>query len=318
MSDHLIERGDDVQVSVVIPCRNAAATVGEQLDALTRQSFRGPWEVVVVDDGSTDATPAILRQYHGRLPMNVVSSGEGSHSPARARNVGARAARGDYILFCDADDVVDDGWGASLQRALDEHGLVCARRDVQRLNRPVDIESNRRVPDGPINWWDGGFLPYTAGCVLAVRRCVHEAVGGFDERFVRLGEDFDYCWRVQLETGEPLVAVPEAIVHYRFHTGLRRVFRQARNYGAASVYVYAKWRTELTVPENQWSAGLWAWVHVLADLRRLRTRGRFGRWVWELGNLVGYLDASARLRVLVLCPNPELARPPRRRRWGRA
>ncbi len=219
--DRLIKRGD-VQVSVVIPCRNAAGTVGEQLDALTRQSFRGPWEVVVVDDGSTDGTRAILDEYGDRLPLMVIDSGVGTHSPARARNLGARAARGDCILFCDADDVVDDGWGAALQRALEERALVCARRDVRRLNRQVDIDSNRRVPDGPINWWDGGFVPYTAGCVLGVRRGVHEAIGGFDERFVRLGEDFDYCWRVQIETGERLAAVPDAIVHYRFHAGLRR------------------------------------------------------------------------------------------------
>ena len=171
------------------------------------------------------------------------------------------------------------------------------------------------MPDGPITWWDGSFLPYTAGCVLGVRRRVHDAVGGFDESFVRLGEDFDYCWRVQLETGEVLHPVPDAIVHYRFHAGLRRMFRQARNYGASNVYVYAKWRERLTIPSNQWRAGLWAWVHVLADLRRVRSRGRFGRWVWELGNLAGYAEASARLRVLVVCPNPELARPPL---WGRA
>jgi glycosyltransferase involved in cell wall biosynthesis len=307
-------RDDDVRVSVVIPCRNAAGTIGEQLEALTRQSFRGPWEIVLVDDGSTDSTRAVLARYADKLPLVVVDAGAGSHSPARARNVGVRAARGDYILFCDADDVVDDGWGSALQRALDDHGFVCARREVQRLNRQVEIESNRRVPEGPIRWWDGAFLRYTAGCVLGVRRRLHDAVGGFDERFVRLGEDFDYCWRIQIETGEVLVSVPDAVVHYRFHPGLRRMFRQARNYGASNVYVYAKWREHLSIPPNQCSAGLWAWVHVLADLRRVRSRGRFGRWVWELGNLIGYAEASARLRVLLLCPNPELARPPRRRR----
>jgi glycosyltransferase involved in cell wall biosynthesis len=302
----------DVELSVVIPCRNAAQTLGEQLEALTRQSFRGSWEVVVVDDGSTDATRAVAAGFSDRLPLLVVDAGEGHHSPARARNVGARAAHGERILFCDSDDVVDDGWGTALERALDEHGFVCARRDVQRLNRRVEIESNRHVPDGPIRWWGDEFLDYTAGCVLGVRRSVHEAVGGFDESFLGLGEDFDYCWRIQLETGEALCAVPEAVVHYRFRVGLRPTFRQARNYGASNVAVYAKWREHLSVPEHQWSAGFWAWVHVLADLRRVRTRGRFGQWVWRLGLLVGYAEASARLRVLLLCPDAGLARPPDR------
>jgi GT2 family glycosyltransferase len=145
-----------------------------------------------------------------------------------------------------------------------------------------------------------------------VRRGVHEAIGGFDESFLGLGEDFDYCWRVQLETGESLFAVPEAVVHYRLRVGLGPAFRQARNYGAANVSVYAKWRDDLSVPASQWKAGFWAWVHVLADLRRARTRGRFGRWVWELGLLVGYAEASWRRGVLLLCPSPELARPPHR------
>jgi glycosyltransferase involved in cell wall biosynthesis len=299
-------------LSVVIPCRNAAETLGEQLEALTRQSFRASWEVVVVDDGSTDGTRAVASSFGERLALVVVDAGDGHHSPARARNVGVRAAHGERILFCDADDVVDDGWGSALERALDEHGFVCARRDLQRLNSALVIESNRDVPDGPIRWWGDEFLEYTAGCVLGVRRGVHEAIGGFDESFRGLGEDFDYCWRVQLETGESLFLVPEAVVHYRLRVGLRPAFRQARNYGAANVSVYAKWRDDLSVPASQWRAGFWAWVHVLADLRRVRTRGRFGRWVWELGLLVGYAEASRRMGVLLLCPSPELARPPHR------
>ena len=214
------------------------------------------------------------------------------------------------MLFCDADDVVDDGWGAALQDALDDHDLVCARRDVRELNGPVEIGAARDVPPGPILWWHGEFLPYTAGCTLGVRRSVHEAVGGFDESFISLGEDVDYCWRVQQATGEVIHAVPEAIVHYRLRSGPATNFRQARNYGASNVYVYAKWRRSLHVPPNQWSAGLWAWVRVLADLRFVRSLADFGRWVWALGNLVGYLEASARLHVLVLCPDPDLARRP--------
>jgi glycosyltransferase involved in cell wall biosynthesis len=307
---------DRIRLSVIIPCRNAAATIGEQLDALARQSFRGAWEVVIVDDGSSDATRDVVESFRERFPLVVIDAGAGHHSPARARNVGAKAAHGGVLLFCDADDVVDDGWGAALQDALDHHDLVCARRDLRRLNGRLEIDSARDVPAGPILWWDGQFLPSTAGCVLGVRRSVHEVVGGFDETFVRLGEDVDYCWRVQQTTGGAIYAVPDAIVHYRLRTGHVANFRQARNYGASNVYVYVKWKESLSVPPHQWSAGLWAWVRVLADLRRVRGRDGFGRWVWEVGNLVGYAEASVRLRVLVLCPSAGLARRPRFR-FGR-
>jgi glycosyltransferase involved in cell wall biosynthesis len=141
-----VERG--VQLSVVVPCRNAAETLGEQLEALTRQSFRALWEVVVVDDGSTDDTRAVAEGFLDRLPLVVVDAGDGHHSPARARNVGVQAARGERILFCDSDDVVDDGWGSALEHALDEHGFVCARRNLQRLKSALAMESNRDVPEG--------------------------------------------------------------------------------------------------------------------------------------------------------------------------
>ncbi len=88
-------------VSVVIPVRNGARTIMRAIDSVVAQTLP-PSEVVVVDDGSTDATPRILAAYGSRI--NVIR--QGSRGPSAARNVGAAAAsRANYVAFLDADDV---------------------------------------------------------------------------------------------------------------------------------------------------------------------------------------------------------------------
>src|SRR6266508_3534238 len=88
------------RISVVIPTYNAAATLPETLESVFGQSFTD-FEVIVVDDGSTDATPDILAAYEDRIRvLRKVNEGK----PAAARNLGVRAARGEFVAFLDADD----------------------------------------------------------------------------------------------------------------------------------------------------------------------------------------------------------------------
>src|SRR5690349_1945599 len=107
-----------VDLSIVIAARDAAATLGEQLDALATQVWDGTWEVLVVDNGSTDATCAIVRAAARQWPgLRLVEATDGV-GPAYARNVGSRSATGRSLAFCDADDVVAPGWVAAMGGAL--------------------------------------------------------------------------------------------------------------------------------------------------------------------------------------------------------
>src|SRR3954447_15734888 len=103
-------------VSVVIPALNAAGTIGTQLEALAQQDADVEWEVIVVDNGSSDTTLEVCRSYESRLPaLRTLTCARPGTSAAR--NTGAAASSADLLLFCDADDEVAPGWVAAMVAA---------------------------------------------------------------------------------------------------------------------------------------------------------------------------------------------------------
>jgi glycosyltransferase involved in cell wall biosynthesis len=112
-----------MKLSVVIPCFNAASTLGTQLEALARQRYNQDWEVIIADNGSTDGSLAVAESYKSRLPgLRVVDSSD-RRGAAHARNIGALNSTGDHLLYCDADDEVAPGWMAAMAEALSRHEL---------------------------------------------------------------------------------------------------------------------------------------------------------------------------------------------------
>ena len=298
------QRSDALAVSVVIPCRNAAATLPQLLDSLEAQSFEGLWEIIAVDDGSSDGTRAVLGDYSNRLPLVMIETPPGPSNAARARNIGVAAARGDVVLFCDADDVMGDGWGHAMQEALKAHGFVQARVERHRLNQEPWVRS-RRSEEGnepPHRYW--GSTPHSYTAVLGVQRSLHDAIGGMDESFATV-EDVDYCWRLHRATGVALTYVPEAVVHMRYRTGWRDVFNQSRSWGIGVVHLYARHRVNGFIyppPRHQLGVAGRAWTRHLARLMSIRDAGEFADWLFWFGYLVGWAEGSARYRVLLLYP----------------
>ncbi|HEX4954581.1 MAG TPA: glycosyltransferase family 2 protein [Thermoanaerobaculia bacterium] len=282
-------RPETFRLSVVVPCFQAAETLPRQLDALTRQSWPGGWEVILADNGSTDGSPELAERWRDRLPgLRVVRSMVG-RGPAHSRNVGARAASGDALVFCDADDEVGEGWLEAMGRALCEHDLVAARYDAWKLN-PAWVVAARgeHQRDGLNPYTYPPFLPHAGGGGLGVLRRLHEEVGGFDESLPAL-EDTDYCWRLQL-AGTPLVFVPEAVVHISFRADLSGRFRQSFRFGIYNVLAYRRYRSR-GMPRLPWWLGLAKWARLLLTLPLLALPHRRGAWLhqlaWRTGRLVG-------------------------------
>jgi O-antigen/teichoic acid export membrane protein/glycosyltransferase involved in cell wall biosynthesis len=290
---------EQAEVSVVIPARNAAATIATQLDSLGRQRFDRPWEVIVVDNGSADDTVAIARSYAGRLPALVVLTSAGGNGISYARNRGVEAARGRLIAFCDADDEVSDDWLAAVSRGLERHGAVGTPRDHDRLN-PAWVRESRDppTPDGLHRNWYPPYLPHTGGGGLGVRREVHEAIGGFDESLSSC-EDNDYCFRLQLQ-GFELGPVEGAVYYYRFKDSIGAIFRQAYWYAEQHALLQRKYRTKQFDPPRRWTWPVRNWPVIARALTGVGHRGGRARLVWLVGWELGRIRGSVKHRVLAV------------------
>jgi glycosyltransferase involved in cell wall biosynthesis len=228
-------------VSVVIPAYNAAAHLAAQLEALAAQTYDGAWEVVVADNGSTDATASLALEPRAGLDVRVVDASARKGANA-ARNAGANAAKGDLLVFCDGDDVAEPAWLAALVEAAGGADAVGGRLDDATLNPPIvrgwrEPLQSQELPTS----WD--FLPYALAANCGVWRHAFERLGGFDEAFRYGSDDVDFFWRLQL-AGFHLVFAPGAVVQYRYRTSLRDLAKQHFAYGKSEPQRFRKFRAQ--------------------------------------------------------------------------
>jgi glycosyltransferase involved in cell wall biosynthesis len=200
-------------VAVVIPTYDYGRFVARAVQSALDQTLP-PVEVVVVDDGSTDDTPDVLRAFGSRI--RVVR--QANRGVAAARNRGARESSAGVLAFLDADDA----WHprmlavtvAALRHRPDAGAVHCGLREVDEQGGEVGLT---------VSGWGGRIaedllmmrpvLPLTGSASL-VPRTVFEALGGYDER-LSTSADWDLCLRISLE--HPIVFVPDALVSYTLH-----------------------------------------------------------------------------------------------------
>ena len=286
--------GSLVELSIVIPCRNAAGHLANQLDSLALQESEAPWEVVVSDNGSTDTTRDVALRFADRIEIRVVDS---SAEPGRsfACNEGARAARGGAICFLDADDEVGPGYVKAMIEALRLHPFVAARVDVALNTGWMARSRDPFQHEALLNVFD--YLPFGLGCTLGVRSDVFHSVDGFSNQ-VPFDEDVDFCWRVQ-QTGVAMTFVPDAVVRYRFRDSLWGLFTQTVRYGSGQVMLYRRHRS-LGMPRRS-RQELRAEISKRAKtLLAVRNKGDLARWLHETGYLVGHVVGCLRWRTLYL------------------
>jgi glycosyltransferase involved in cell wall biosynthesis len=289
---------EPVDLSVIVPARNAATTLSTQLEALSGQTYDGVWEVVVVDNGSTDATVAVALAWQRKIERLRVISAPWHAGAGHSRNVGARATRGRLVLCCDADDVVADGWISAMVRALKVYDLVGGVVDRSQLNSASALAWR---PGTGSDLLDGfTFMPYVSSACLGMRREMWHRVGGFDERFVG-GDDVDLCWRVQLAGGR-LGAAPDAVVHYRLRPTLTATMRQLYHYGRSHTQLYRQYR-DLGMPPSTRTAytpiDAWRRIRTLVP-RAIRSRSAFTTLCADVAFRAGRLTGSINNRVLYL------------------
>ena len=287
---------EPVSLSVVVAAHDAAATIGAQLEALLAGSPMQSYEIVVVDNGSTDATAAVLGDFAARSERVRVVQATDGRGPAYARNEGARVARGRALAFCDADDVVGVGWVDAMGRALAEHAFVCGPVELDLLNPAWLAGSRGSTGTSAVAVFEGAF-PFASSCNLGIDRARFLAVGGFDEQLV-VGEDIDLSMRLHL-LGIALHFAGDAVVHYRYRPTMGSTFDRAIAYGAARPVIAERWRGRGGVPVPRWR-GARNWLWLVRHLGLLRSRPGAARWLWVAGQRLGALRGSWRVRRLYL------------------
>jgi hypothetical protein len=212
-------------VSVIIPTFNAGRLLAHAIESVVQQQY-APLEIIVVDDGSTDDSAAII----AALPHDVRYLVQDNAGPAAARNRGVREATGEVIAFCDADDL----WAPGMLAALVDMLLADETIDVARGHAQVTQLTAAGQPGVPIGSPHEAYPHYIGAAVY--RRRVFEQVGAFDER-LRFGEDSDWAQRAS-ETGAHTVRLDLVTLYVRRHEmnmtrgrshvelGTLRVFKQ--------------------------------------------------------------------------------------------
>jgi hypothetical protein len=222
--------------SVIVCTRNGARTLQTCLQSLQRLNYPD-YEVIVVDDGSTDATAQIAQafpevKYHKKAHAGL----------SAARNRGAELANGEIVAFTDDDCQAHPDWLLHLSHAFAEAVVLAAGgpnippTPRNRVERVVAA-----APGAPahvlMNDTEAEHLP---GCNLAVRKSAMAAIGGFDVDFTVAGDDVDFCWRLREHGGRgSLRFVPAAMVWHHRRFTVRAYLRQQSGYGDAEALLMA-------------------------------------------------------------------------------
>lgn len=285
-----------MQLSVVIPARNEERLLGEQLEALLTQDWDGAWELIVVDNGSTDRTAQVVADFMARSPRVRYVEAADRGDQSYAANTGVVASQAPAVAFCDADDVVADGWLAAMADGLGRHQVVTGPNLLDRLNPPWLAGSRGRSAEDAVGSFHGIF-PLVRGNNYGVRREVWDIVGPLaEEHFPVADQEFSLrCWLAGID----VVGLPGAAVHYRYRQDTRSLWRQGWAYGTHRPLIGRLLRESGRGRPPRF-AGWRSWVLLVARLPSIRTRQGRALWVWLAANRFGQLVGSLRHRTLMV------------------
>jgi O-antigen biosynthesis protein len=281
------------RVSVVVCSYNGSRTIRQTLESFLTLEYPD-FEAIVVDDGSTDTTATIAREFGVRLISTP------NRGLSNARNTGLEAATGDIVAYIDDDAYADPHWLSYLVATLMRSDHVGA--GGPNLPPPGDgpiAEAVARAPGGPIHvLLSDTEAEHIPGCNMVFWKSALQRIGGFDPRFRSAGDDVDLCWRLQA-AGGTIGFHPAAVVWHHRRNSVRAYWRQQRGYGRAEALLEPKW------PDKYNGAGYATWSgRVYGHVTALGVWGRriyHGAWGSALFQSV-YQPAPGLLAALATLP----------------
>ena len=235
------------RISVVVCSYNGAATIADTCQGLNRLDYPD-YEVLVVDDGSTDRTAEIARS-HGHRVISTENRGLSA-----ARNTGMENASGEIVAYIDDDACPDPHWLRYLAATfLRSHDVGVGGPNIAPSGDGWIAECVANAPGGPVQvLLTDRIAEHIPGCNMAFRRLALEAVSGCDPRYRAAGDDVDLCWRLG-QRGWTIGFSPAAMVWHHRRNSIRAYWKQQQGYGKAEALLEEKW------PERYNSLGHVAW-----------------------------------------------------------
>jgi GT2 family glycosyltransferase len=283
------------RISVIVCSHNGGRTLRDCCEGLMKLEYRN-FEVIVVDDGSVDATATIASEYDFRV---IRTKNRGLSS---ARNTGLEAATGEIVAYIDDDAYPDPHWLTYLAVAFlnTKHVGVGGPNITPPGDGPIaDCVAN--APGNPTHiLLSDEEAEHIPGCNMAFRKSALKAIGGFDPRFHIAGDDVDVCWRLR-QYGWSLGFSPAAVIWHHRRNSVKTYWKQQLYYGKAEGMLELKW------PENYNGFGHLDWQGKLYG-NGLSPAALFGRWriyhgMWGSGPFQSiYETAPGTLLSLALTP----------------
>lgn len=276
-------------ISVIIPARNAANTIVRQLEAVCAQEVEVPLEVLVVDNGSVDATAALVEEFSATHPSVCLLTGPSRPSRSAARNLAARRAAGQVLVFCDADDLVQPGWLRALTAAVSSERVVTG--SLLRLREDEVGSNSAGLPTGTEY---RGLRCVSAGN-FAIHRTTFDRLGGFSEH-LKHRIDIELSCRLVL-AGVDLAYEPRAVVHYTRRPNLRSEMRQHFWWAVADARIVSEYGRALSL-HYSWQNSVKHWVLLFPRLTRAAVLRRdLTPSLLDAATLLGRALGSARYRA---------------------
>lgn len=288
-----------MKYSVIIPVFNRPDEVDELLESLTGQTERN-FDVVVVEDGSSNPCEEVCLKYADRLDIHYYA--KDNSGPGPSRNYGVERAEGEYVLILDSDCVLPPGYLEAIDRELKTNpcdafgGPDRAHESFTQVQKAISYSMTSFFTTGGIR---GGkkkmdkFYPRSFN--MGVKRSVYNALGGFSR--MRFGEDIDFSIRI-FKGGYKCRLFPEAWVWHKRRTDMDKFFRQVFNSGIARINLMKRHPGSLKpvhLLPTVFTVGVILLI-VLSLVFRL-----MGSWVWiytlmpiEIYCLLLFIDSSVK------------------------
>lgn len=230
-----------MEVSVVIPAYNSEKFIIRTLESLLRQSFAGKFEIIIVNDGSKDKTENVVKAF-SKKHKNIKLISQANQGPAAARNAGAKAAKGDIILFTDSDCVPEKNWMEAMVGPFKDTEIVGVQGRYRIYNKEslvarfvqYEIEERYQRMEKQKN------IDFIGSYSAGYRKSVFLEFGGFDISFKKAsGEDPEISYRMA-DKGLKMVFAPKAIVYHSHPDTLKGYLKMKYGRGYWGELLYKK------------------------------------------------------------------------------